>query len=457
MLDACRKGRALMGGTEAMRKAGKVYLPQFAAESEDAYQARLAASWLFNGLRKTVRDMTGRVFAKSVEVTDAPDQIEGWTENVDMQGQDLSMFANRVFADALSGPGIAWIMVDAPQRDATVTVAQAQAQNLRPYMVHLSIEEVLGWKAQTVNNVMTVTQVRLHETVSEQDPEDPFATAPVEQIRVLTLTDVGVETTIYRKVGKTDEWALYAEPTYSAMTEITIAPVYLNRAGFWEAMPPLEDLADVNIAHWQSQSDQRNILHVARVPILHAAGRMSEDGPITIGASHAVASADPAAKLEWVEHSGAAIGAGRQDLKDLEYQMEALGLQLLAPKAQQSATGEAIDNAKETSQLAMMADALQDALEQAVRWMGAYSGLDATEARVVVNKEFGVTMMTAQEVTALHTAVTAGNLSRQTFIGELARRGVIAPDIDPEDETERIDSEGPRMSGNPLDLDGTSG
>lgn len=92
-----------------------------------------------------------------------------------------------------------------------------------------------------------------------------------------------------------------------------------------------------------------------------------------------------------------------------------------------------------------------------MRWMGAYSGLDATEARVVVNKEFGVTMMTAQEVTALHTAVTAGNLSRQTFIGELARRGVIAPDIDPEDETERIDSEGPRMTGNPLDLDGTSG
>lgn len=460
MLEACRKGRALMGGTEAMRLAGKLFLPQFAAESEEAYQARLKASWLFNGYRKTVRDMTGRVFAKTVELKDAPEQVEAWAENIDMQGQDLSMFALRVFTDALEGPGIAWIMVDAPRREGVVTLTEAQANNLRPYFVHLSCEEVLGWRTGVVNNVTVVTQLRIHEWITVPKPDDEFAESRVEQIRVLDRTDGGVLTRIYRKAdGVVDVWReVEEESAVSPLTEITVAPVYLNRTGFWTCDPVLDDLADINIAHWQSQSDQRNILHVARVPILHVAGRGGEDGPLTIGAQNAISSADPAAKVEWVEHSGAAIGAGRQDLKDLEFQMETFGLQLLVARdGQQSATGEALDAAKETSQLAMMADALEDALEQAVKWMGDYAKIDLTGADVEVNKQFGVTMMTAQELTVMLNAVNTGNLSRQTLIEEMARRGVIRPDIDPEDEAERIDGQGPRMSGPAMDLGADNG
>jgi hypothetical protein len=36
--------------------------------------------------------------------------------------------------------------------------------------------------------------------------------------------------------------------------------------------PPLLNLALLNIKHWQSQSEQDNILHVARVPLLVAYG-----------------------------------------------------------------------------------------------------------------------------------------------------------------------------------------
>jgi hypothetical protein len=35
---------------------------------------------------------------------------------------------------------------------------------------------------------------------------------------------------------------------------------------------PLRDLAYLNVKHWQSQSDQDTILHVARVPILALIG-----------------------------------------------------------------------------------------------------------------------------------------------------------------------------------------
>ena len=438
MLAATQKGRALMGGTTAMRQARTTYLPQFAKESKAAYDVRLAASWLFNGYRNTVKDMTGRVFSKPVEIVEGDARLEEWADNIDMQGRDLSTFARQVFEDALSGPGISYIMVDAPPRQGTVTQAAAIAQNLRPYMVSLRVEDILGWRAETIANVVTLTQIRIAEKITIQDPSDEFKDASIDQIRVLDRLPNGVQTRLYRKQAGSQKWMEYEAATVNtAIREITVVPFYANRTGFFTGEPMLDDLSDVNIAHWQSQSDQRNVLHYARVPILFGAG-MDAKAAITIGATEAVMASDANAKLAWVEHSGKSIEAGRQDLKDLEFQMETFGLQMLTARTNaQSATGEALDANKETSQLSMTADALQHALEQALEWMAMYGAMQP-EVTVSVNKDFGVSFMTAQEVTALLSAVKDGALSRETFLKELIRRGVIRSDLDADEEADRI-------------------
>ncbi|WP_372922878.1 DUF4055 domain-containing protein [Roseovarius sp.] len=455
MIEATAGPRALMGGTRAMRQAGKRFLPKFEAEGQEAYEARKDSSWLFNGFRKTVRDMTGRVFDKPVEIAEgAPAQVMEWSENIDLAGNDLSTFARQVFEDGMSGPGISYIMVDAPARPETVTRAQAQAMNLRPYLVHLRAEDVLGWQTRVINNVTTLTQLRILETVKKSDPKDEFTEIEVDQVRVLDRLDNGVQVRVYRK-DKADQWKLTEEPTTTGLTEITVAPFYANRAGFFSGEPMLDDLADINIAHWQSQSDQRNILHFARVPILHASGRNEDEPKLAISAGTAVTSSDPQAKLQWVEHSGAAIGAGRQDLKDLEFQMETFGLQLLvAREGAQSATGEALDAKKETSTLAMTADQLQDALEMALMWMAEYGGLGEPSISVTVNKDFGVSMMTAQELGVMLQAVNSGNLSRETFLGEMARRGMVRADLDIDAERDRLSDAPPSLTGEGLTLGG---
>ena len=38
--------------------------------------------------------------------------------------------------------------------------------------------------------------------------------------------------------------------------------------------------------------------------------------------------------------------------------------------------------------------------------------------------------MTAQEVTVMLTAVNTGNMSRETFLGEMSRRGMVRADLD---------------------------
>jgi hypothetical protein len=106
--------RTLMGGTKAMRAAGERYLPKFAAETQANYNARLGRSTLFNAFKKTVADMTGRVFSKPIVLgKDVPPELVEYAENIDLTGRHLNIFARDVFYDSLQ-PGIGFIYVDAP-------------------------------------------------------------------------------------------------------------------------------------------------------------------------------------------------------------------------------------------------------------------------------------------------------------------------------------------------------
>ncbi|MCV4274467.1 DUF4055 domain-containing protein [Pseudomonas capsici] len=78
---------------------------------------------------------------------------------------------------------------------------------------------------------------------------------------------------------------------------------------------------------YQESSDQWNILRIARVPVLFASG-VAEDALIAIGSEYAI-KGESGADLKYVEHSGAAIGAGRDSLKDLEAKMQSYGSDML--------------------------------------------------------------------------------------------------------------------------------
>lgn len=434
MHDLAVLPRTLMGGTKAMRKAGVTYLPMEAAESPAAYKSRLDRSTLFNAFRKTVKDMTGKVFAKPVVLTDnVPTALKAHAENIDLAGRHVNVFAKDCFFDAMQS-GIGYILTDMPAslttgsgRNGEVTAKDELTTGVRPYLCYVKVEDLIGWKTEIIAGVVTLTQVRIRETATV--PVDNFADQSIEQIRVLTpgtwevwrKSDDGVDK------GK---WVRFQFGT-TKLTKIPLAPIYINRTGFMMGEPPLEDLADLNVAHWQSQSDQRNILHVARVPILFGAG-FQEGDSVEIGASRMVRTSDPAAKLQYVEHTGAAITSGRDDLKDLEFQMQTQGLQLLVPQpGGKSATGEILDNAKENSPLAMMATSLGDALEQSFGFMADFMGLGADAGgEIEVNKEFGVT--NATDIPNIINAYQAGLIDAQTGIDELKRRGFLSDSVDAE-------------------------
>jgi Domain of unknown function (DUF4055) len=447
--------RTLMQGTRGMRRAGGKYLPKFMAESEQNHHNRVHRSVLFNAYKSTVAQMTGKIFSKPVVLSsDVPERISEYAENVDLTGRNLNVFARDCFYDGLQ-TGIGFILVDMHRAvvrtdGMPATRADENAAGLRPFLVYVALENLIGWKSEQVAGVETLTMVRIRECVSV--PDGDYAEKDIEQIRVLTP---GTWQTWRKSETDLATWVIFEEGTM-ALNKIPLAPVYLNRTGFMCGAPPLEELADLNLCHFQSSSDQRNILTVARVPILFGTGFDAET-VIEIGASNCIRNSNPAAKLEYVEHSGQAIGAGAADLEDLISQMEAFGLQLLVDKpGGKTATGEVRDDARENSQLASMAAALQDALEHALSFMAEFIGLgEDAGGSCVVNQNFGVASGwgDAQQLLA---ARVAGEISRETYWSEMQRRGFLSDDFDPEVEADRIASEMPSFHAAPtMNLDHT--
>lgn len=429
--------RTLMGGTHAMRKAGQKYLPKETAETDMAYEARLKRSTLYNAFGRAVRSIVGKMFENGIKLDEGiSEAIKPLLEDVDLQGRDLSAFVHDITEDAMQ-VGLAHILVDFPTTEAAagkvMTVEEEKAIGARPYWIHIKAEKILGFKKKRINGVDKLVQVRIKEKALEEN--GPFAEQKVEQIRVLTPG----AWQIWRKVSATggndkDTWAIHASGT-TTLDFIPLITVYTRRTGYMKGRPPLEDLAYVNVAHWQSSSDQRNIVHVARVPILFGTGfeEPSEGtAKVEIGMGRMIKQV-AGATLAYVEHSGNAIASGSDDLKQLEDKMAVLSMEPVLQNApgSQTATARALDTAEAQSTLSTIVDGVSDAIEQALIYTGAWIKIPEGQCGSVdVDMDFALAMQDSPGLQELSKARMAGDISRVEYLTELKRRGILRKDYD---------------------------
>lgn len=432
----------LMGGTMAMRAAGKVLLPQYPAEDDEAYRERLRLSTLLPAYSETVGNMTSRVFAEPLQVgDDVPEAIVEMTKDIDHAGNDLNSWAVGLFTEGLSH-GLCHAVVDHPSTNGIRNRAEEQAAGVRPYVVMVKPEQVLGWRSK--NGVLTM--VRYLEVVEEAD--GAFGTKCIEQIRVL----VPGAWLIYRKSDKTGEWSIHdqGETSLSVIPWVTF---YTGRTGFMTAKPPLIELAHLNVKHWQSQSDQDNILHVIRVPILVRIGIQTQydnQGKVVppefkVGTGQ-LTDLPKDGDLKYVEHTGKAVESGRTALQDLISEMRMAGAKLLTPDktATKTATQAEEEAAQELSPLARMAHHFADCLAQLLQYMADYRSL-GDGGTVEMRGNFDVDYMPEVSLPTLVSMANGGMLSHETLFTEMQRRGVISDEYKWEKELAKIEAQGPAL------------
>lgn len=427
---------ALVGGTLAMRKAGKLFLPQWPKEDDESYKERLGTAVLFPAFTRTTEVLASKPFARPIKVENVPARVEEMFPNIDMMGTDLHAFCGQAMMACLRY-GLHGVLVDAPEAEGVKTKADEKKAGVRPYMTHYPASSILGWRAAKNADGSYLTQLRLMEEVTE--PDGLFGEQIIQQVRVLTPGAWEIWRQEKTADGTKQQWVKVKEGT----TTIKVIPFvffYGLRDGFGIGKPPLLELAHMNVEHWQSASDQQTILHVARVPILFGKGFTAKD-KIVVGSKAATISLNEKAELKYVEHTGAAIEAGAKAIHDLEDRMRETGAELLTER-QGEVTAQQVNSEDEDNRSTMqkIAEEFEDALESCFKLMALWLGEQSTP-EVEIYKDFSAADLFGKSGDLLMSAVDKKIVSKQTAREHLKRADVLAHDLDETEEIKRLEAE----------------
>ena len=426
---------ALVSGTAAMRAAGEKFMPKWPYESKESFDARLKTATLFSAFSRTCAVMSNKPFARPLAIDEnkISESLKPLLSDIDMFGTDLQPFCANLFLACMQY-GLVGVLVDSPPSKGAKSRADEKEAGIRPYLSTYAASSILGWRSERNADGSHLTQLRLLESVSE--PDGRFGDKAIAQIRVLEPgkweTWRKVETS---EVGK-PQWILH-ESGVTSIQRIPFVFFYGLRAGFGVGHPPLIDLAFLNVEHWQSSSDQQTILHVARIPVLFAKG-FGEQDEIVIGASMATKASKADADLRYVEHSGAAVDAGRQSLLDIEDRMRQLGAELLVKRqSRNTATEVKQESEGNKSALQKIVEDFEESIEDCLALMGEWIG-EPTDIEVGLYKDFDAGDISDLTGDLLLRATEAGLVSHETAFSELKRIDVVHPDVQWTDEKTRI-------------------
>lgn len=436
----------LLGGTASMRLAAEEYMPRHSAEGIDDYQNRIAQATLYNVTELTLNSLVGRVFREPMVLNnDIPQQIADMQEDIDAQGTDISTFCQEWFKEAMA-KGYAHVFIDMPSIDPaqkpTRTIADDLRENRRPFWSLIRPENVIFMYWERVNGVNVLTHARL---VEYETTLDGFSEVCRTRIRVLEPGTWALwEDVNAGQRNKKPKWEEVETGTYD-ISVIPLVTFYTSKRGYCLSKPPLEDLAYLNIRHWQSNSDQQNVLTVARFPMLAASGTQVENGKssMPIGPRQLLTMRDPNGRFYYVEHTGRAIAAGKEDLEMLEDRMSAYGAEFLRRQVSgRTAFERAMDTNEAMSPLKAMATLFESAVHSALGVTALWLNLKASEGGTVkINKEYTEEDNKDNPMKVLSDARTRGDISCRTFIIEAIRHKVLDDTLDVDAEIEQLHKE----------------
>jgi hypothetical protein len=434
----------LCGGTLRMREAGTKWLPQESAEDITAYDNRLNRAILFNGFNDTLNKLTNRPFIHPILITDMPEELIYLLDDVDGNKKSLETFCKEVLKNLIKY-GIAYIFVshsrlEDVENGKELTIAEEKSLGARIYLINISPADLIGWQTEKIGDKLELAQIRVKETATEANGD--YGDIAINYINVYGKDAYEIH---QQDDDKQDKYNKIEEGS-STLGSIPLVSIYANRTGFMTADPPLEDLAWLNLAHWQSYADQRNILHFTRFGLLFGKGlpqEMVEAGSLQVGPTKAYLVEPAEADLKYVEHNGKSIDAGKNDVEDIEQKMRVLGNQPLIKNIPSTATSERIDEDRTVSQLQSWVHALQKGIKEAIKTACDWRKIIPKDTfDIQIYSDFEAFVLGGGDKQLLLDTRKIGEITRERFLKELQRRGVFSQEMNAEEEAKAADEEG---------------
>lgn len=475
MLPVWQDIRIAIAGARAVKEAGERYLPRLHEQTPEEYNSYKTRAVFYGATARTADGFVGIITRKPAAIT-APAALDAFKDDCDRQGTSFEQYKQVVLRDqnevARCGTLIDW------------------TEKSEPYVTHYTAEQIINWKYSRIGSETLLSFVMLHEqsstynAVTGDDVPDQYEQPTYDQWREFRLIGttadaLSVEMILWRmKRPKPAQTTNGRQVKQNGGTEnksvefVEIERKMLSRRGITTlpgipfvihtganaspavcAKPCLEDITELNFAHYRASADIWNGRHMAGLPTPWATGFTDEKTThLTLGTSRAWTTTNTEAKCGILEMEGTALKTIKEGMEELERQMAALGARAIEPqKKEAEAVGTVVLRARaETASLITIAEVTSTSLSFVLQWAAwITSAIDrpadaAKDAFLVIPSDMTGGKMAGADLTAFVSAYQLGGISFETFFHNL-QAGELYPDARTiEQEQTAIEQGGPK-------------
>lgn len=404
-IDIWQKCRATYKGQQAIKDGGKKYLPIGNGMNEKEYEAYKNRAVFYNATKRTVDGLTGVIFRKD-PTYEVPNTFEDTFWKLGYGGKSAIDISHELTEEVVITSRCG-LLVDFPanQSEELLSKEEAEALGQRPYASIYRAENIINWKFKYTNNGVKLSMVVLMETIEDKS-DNKYEVEYINQYRELYLDDDGFYAQrVYAEDGNThidEEYIPLINGQRIDFIPFWIATPQGNE--YREIIPPvINDLSDLNIAHYVNSADREQELYWAGVKMFVFPAWEDSENPPRIGKP---ISAPENCKPMVLEASAGSVI--QEEMTKKEERMAVLGSQILSGKGRyvESAQTAQIHQSGEQSVLASIAQSITRIMEDVLNFCYAWENgiVDYKSVDVIkfeLNNDFDSTRLSGQDITSL--------------------------------------------------------
>lgn len=437
-----------LGGQRAIKEAREKYLlkpnpADLSQENKKRYDQYLERAVFYNVTQRTHAGLVGQVFQQD-PIAKLPALMEPLLIDIDGAGVSLDQQSKKALGEVL-GYGRCGLFVDYPKMEGAVSRQDLLDGKVRPTVILYDPWDIINWRTKTVGAKKLLSLVVIAEQYIAED--DGFEPKSEKQWRVLRVEEkTGVyRVEIWREANGTHQeyehyYPLDADGNNLEEIPFTFIGSVNNDPNV--DLPPLYDLAIINIAHYRNSADYEEACHMTGQPTPYLAGLTKDwveevlKGAVHLG-SRAAIPLPQGGTAGLLQASPNTMPKEAMELK--ERQMVALGAKLAEQATvQRTATEARQEEASEVSILATCAKNVAAAYRAALTWCGVFLGTDQ-EPEFDLNTDFELGRMSSQDRAQLIAEWLAGAIAFEEMRFNLRRANVAY--LEDEDAKDAIEEE----------------
>ncbi len=386
---------------------------------------------LTNFTARTIDGFVGMIFRKDsgCELPAAIDYLKK-----DATGDNLSLdqcakeTCEEVFTTGRYG-----LLSDYPALSDVVNARDLEQLELKSRIYPYKAEEIINWGETIINGVKTVIMVNIHEKFTSIDEKDGFAHIDDSRYITLRLTN-GVYTQEIRGHDKQIDVPAFT-PTKkdgSTFKEIPFSFIGAQKNRAKPELPPLYDIACINIGHLKDSAAYQESIAVCGQPSLFITTDIGVDDFMRLNPKgirygsrrgHNLGTSGSATLLQAAPNQLA-----DEAMKRKEAQAVMIGARLIQG-AGQNETAEAarIRSASDISILDSVATNVSDAFTKNLRWCAEFMGANPDEVKFNLNYEYFEDKPDPQLINAQIQLVDRGIMAPLDLRNNIRRYGLIEP------------------------------